>query len=86
MKMDTGFAQALKMPDSGHDKGRGEWVEHVEAVARLASVVAIGARPRWLYQMRPDPGRRDAIAEILQAGSFLALAGMLGIAVRAVVH
>ena len=46
-----------------------------------------GACAQWLYQMRTDLGRLDAIPEILQVGPALNLRGcMLGGAAGAVIY
>ena len=63
---------------------------HVQAIDTDFQRDRAGSRPQWLHQMRPDLGRLDAIAEILQVGSFVGI-GLcckgrhLGFAVCAVV-
>jgi len=49
-------------------RGAGEWVDHVQAIGTDFQRGRDGPRPQWLHQMRPDLGRLDTIAEILQVG------------------
>ncbi len=63
---------------------------HVQAIDIDFQRDRAGFRPQWLHQMRPDLGRLDAIAEILQVGSFVGIGPCrkgrhLGFAVCAVV-
>jgi hypothetical protein len=44
---------------------------HVQAINTDFQRDCAGSRPQWLHQMRPDLGRLDTIAEILQVGSAL---------------
>ena len=44
---------------------------HVEAINTHFQRDRAGFRPQWLHQMRPDLGRLDTIAEILQVGPAL---------------
>ena len=62
------------MPGSGpYDVLHGEQVGHVQTIGADSRRGRHGPRPQRLHQMRADLGRLDAIAEILQVGSFLAL-------------
>jgi hypothetical protein len=51
-------------------------VGHVQAIGTDFQHCRNGHNPRWLYQMRSDLGRLDAVAKILQVGPFLARKAM----------
>ena len=44
---------------------------HVQAIDTDFQRDRAGSRPQWLHQMRPDLGRLDTIAQILQVGPAL---------------
>jgi hypothetical protein len=59
---------------------------HVQAINTHFQRDRAGFRPQWLHQMRPDLGRLDTIAEILQVGPALTQGGgVLGVPFCAVV-
>ena len=61
------------MPGWGpYDVVHGEQTGHVQAIGIDSERRRLGSRPQRLHQMRTNLGRLDAIAEILQVGSFLA--------------